>query len=120
MKIATSPLSSYALAVTDSTHPLTGKNLTPWDKDANRFDPKTSVPDEEYGAVVYPDRISLPFALTEESIANEQLDQFCSSLPVAGVAEKEVVFDRHPSNTQNLDVFVCVRDAVSLQQPWAD
>lgn len=120
MKIATSPLSSYALAVTDSTHPLTGKNLTPWDKDANRFDPKTSVPDEEYGAVVYPDRISLPFALTEERIANEQLETFCKSLPAAGIAENEASVDRRSSTTQNIDVFICVREAVSLEQPWTD
>lgn len=120
MKVATSPLSSYALAVTDSTHPLTGKNLTPWDKDANRFSPKPAKQDELYGAIVYPDRISLPFALTEKSIANEQLEAFCKSLPAAGMAENEASVDRRPSTTQNIDVFVCVREAVSLQQPWTD
>lgn len=105
-KAATNPLSSYALAVTDSSHPSTSKPSTTWHQNANRFDQPT--PDQEaYGAVIYPDRISLPFAVTQASIASGKLEDFHSSLQKSLINEDLDVLGTAKA-VKEIDVFVCV------------
>lgn len=111
LKDATSPLATYALAVTDSSHPLTSKTITPWEKNANRFDIKPLTQDEAYGAVIYPDRISVPFALTRDGVTDQQLDEFCKTLPPAGILESGDADSLQPRDNNSIDVFVCVSPA---------
>jgi hypothetical protein len=90
MQDAKSPLSKYALAVTDSKHTHTKPAFKEWNGQANQFDKpdrSNDAEEEAYGAVVYPDRQSLPFPITEESIRSRKLDDYLNTLPPFEVAE---------------------------------
>lgn len=113
MQDADSPLSKYALAVTDSSHPYTSPPEKEWNGQANRFDEpdRNSEEHESYGAVVYPDRIPLPFPITQETVNTRMLDGFLHGLPSRTILEElhestkmELVTRKSPE----IDVFVCV------------
>lgn len=106
-----SSLKDYAIAVTDSSHPLTrAQPERQWSAETNRFDVQTDDTDgkkeqEEYGAVIYPDNIEVPFSLSLESMA--ELEQFCAALPVKALDTPD---DRPNGHARDhIDVFVCVR-----------
>lgn len=113
MQDADSPLSKYALAVTDSSHPCTSPPEKEWNGQANRFDEpeRNSEEHESYGAVVYPDRIPLPFPITQDTVQARMLDGFLHGLPSRTILEEldestkaELVTRKSP----DIDVFVCV------------
>lgn len=111
MKDPESPLSRYALAVTDSSALKTEKSALAWQQEANRFDlpDRSERGDEAYGGVIYPDGVEIPFALTEDAVATKQLDNFCGTLSSpAGLHNPGLGAPRFAANGE-IDVFVCVR-----------
>ena len=118
MKDPESPLSRYSLAVTDSSASRTQKSALAWQQEANRFDPpaQSERGDEAYGGVIYPDRVEIPFALTDDAVAAKQLDEFCRTLaPPKGAHIADLAAPRFAADGE-IDVFVCVR--LSALQPF--
>lgn len=121
MQDAESPLSEYALAVTDSSHAKTSPPKKQWDGQANRFDKPESSSDAEeeaYGAVVYPDRKSPPFPITIDNVKSGKLDRFLGELPAKKIIEKLEDVDKlrlakemSSPSVPEIDVFVCVSHA---------
>ncbi|KAK9899800.1 hypothetical protein P389DRAFT_4199 [Cystobasidium minutum MCA 4210] len=117
MQDAESPLSKMALAVTDASHPCTSPPEKKWNGKANRFDEPERGPDaedESYGAVVYPDRVSLPFPITQESVENRILEGFLHGLPSRSIAEKiedKTTTELVTRTSPEIDVYVCTHGA---------
>jgi hypothetical protein len=111
MKDPESPLSRYALAVTDSSASRTEKSVLAWQQEANRFDAPAQPErgDEAYGGVIYPDRVEIPFALTDDAVAAKQLDDFCSTLCSPEKAQTTRLDAPRFAADGAIDVFVCVR-----------
>lgn len=115
MQDAESPLSKYALAVTDATHSATSPPEKQWNGHANRFDKpdRTSLEAEEesYGAVVYPDRKSVPFSITQETVNMRMLDGFLHGLSPRNIADsvdEKIRLELSAQRSPEIDVFVCV------------
>ena len=107
-----SSLNGYALAVTDSLHEFTKTPRVPWNGDVSRFDePPAEHEAEEYGAVVYPDRLEVPFGVSSESLESGQLERFCASLPQCSIssndAESQLKMSAGSVANANIDLFVC-------------
>lgn len=114
MQDSASPLSKYALAVTDASHPATTPPKTEWDGNANRFDkPDRNAEEESYGAVVYPDRKQVPFPITQETVNARLLDGFLQGLPPQEVSDQVKKVDLASRRSPDIDVFVCVSSAIA-------
>lgn len=126
MQDAESPLSKMALAVTDASHPCTSPPEKKWNGKANRFDEPERGPDaedESYGAVVYPDRVSLPFPITQESVENRILEGFLHGLPSRSIAEKiedKTTTELVTRTSPEIDVYVCVSKCISRHRRKAE
>jgi hypothetical protein len=116
MQDTASPLSKYALAVTDASHPSTVPPKKQWDGNANRFDkPDHNAEEESYGAVVYPDRKEVPFPLTQETVNKRLLDGFLQGLPSQEISDEVNKVALASKRSPDIDVFVCVSPAMSKQ-----
>lgn len=106
-----SPLSKYALAVTDAAHPATSPPEKQWDGHASRFDKPSTDEQESYGAVVYPDRKEVPFAITRDTVHMRMLDGFLHGLPAGDILEsvnEQTKVAMASRKSPEIDVFVCV------------
>ena len=109
-------LQDYALAITDSTHISTQGTQISWRGDTSRFEkPSEDQNAEAYGAVIYPDRIEVPFAITMATVANGKLREFCKSLSVAPIRDnfQESMFipEVSPVKSHDVDIFICTHGA---------
>lgn len=125
MQDVESPLSKYALAVTDASHPATSPPEKQWDGQADSLDkPDRSsleAEEESYGAVVYPDRKAVPFSITQETVNMRMLDGFLHGLPPQDILEsmsESMGLDVTSQRVPETDVFVCVSRKVRPAQSF--
>lgn len=99
----------YLLGVTDATHSLTAPSKIAWQAEVNRFDaPSEQNQQEAYGAVVYPDRIAVPFALSLENLKSGRLEEWCTTLSERRIDDSSASGRLDTSKPEAIDVFVCV------------
>lgn len=114
MQDASSPLQGFALAVTDSSHPLTREHELAWQGDKNRFEgPSNGIEEQEgYGAVIYPDRVEVPFEISGATVSNRQFESFLQTLPKSEISEatepQDLVQQGDYKANDDIDIFVCV------------
>ncbi|KAL7009310.1 hypothetical protein EMMF5_000940 [Cystobasidiomycetes sp. EMM_F5] len=111
IKDPNSPLRSYALALTDSSAKHTTPATQQWNPATIRFEKPSTKGDsqrEQYGIVIYPDRLQVPFEVTEESISTGQLEDFCHTIPPRQISNStKDKTEQAETLRQDLDIFVC-------------